>query len=93
MSMRGSRAWLLVLAAVLAAGPLLAHCHIAEEEGRTPPGVHGQDFTPYLEALRRIGYQGAISFEARWTDLARELPSAVRTLRAQIARAGGAAGK
>jgi sugar phosphate isomerase/epimerase len=78
---------------IVAAGPLLAHCHIAEEEGRTPPGVHGQDFTPYLEALRRTGYQGAISFEARWTDLATELPAAVRTLRAQIARAGGAADK
>jgi sugar phosphate isomerase/epimerase len=74
---------------IVAAGPLLAHCHIAEEEGRTPPGVHGQDFTPYLEALRRIGYQGAISFEGRWTDLAKELPVAVRTLRAQIARAVG----
>ncbi len=78
---------------LVAAGPLLAHCHIAEEEGRTPPGVHGQDFRPYLEALGRIGYQGAISFEGRWTDLAGELPLAVRTLRAQIARVAGAARK
>jgi sugar phosphate isomerase/epimerase len=78
---------------IVAAGPLLAHCHIAEEDGRTPPGVHGEDFTPYLEALRRIGYAGGISFESRWTDVATELPVAVKTLEAQIARAAVAAGK
>lgn len=80
-------------ASIVAAGPLLVHCHIAEEEGRTPPGVHGEDFTAYLEALRRIGYAGAISFEGRFTDLAAELPAAVRTLEAQIARVAGATGK
>jgi sugar phosphate isomerase/epimerase len=80
-------------ASIVAAGPLLVHCHIAEEEGRTPPGVHGQDFTPYLEALRRIGYAGGISFEGRFTNLAAELPAAVKTLEAQIAEVSGAAGK
>lgn len=78
---------------LVAAGPLLVHCHIAEEEGRTAPGVHGQDFTPYLEALRRIGYGGGISFEGRFADLAAELPAAVRTLESQIARVAGAAGR
>ncbi len=78
---------------IVAAGPLLVHCHIAEENGRTPPGVHGEDFTPYLDALRRIGYQGGISFEGRWTDIAKELPVAVKTLEAQIARVVAAAGK
>lgn len=77
---------------IVAAGPLLVHCHIAEEEGRTPPGFHGQDFTPYLEALRRIGYAGGISFEGRFSDLAKELPVAVTTLRAQIAKVSAAAG-
>ncbi|HSA96144.1 MAG TPA: sugar phosphate isomerase/epimerase family protein [Acidobacteriota bacterium] len=79
-------------ASIVAAGPLLVHCHLAEEEGRTPPGVHGQDFTPYLEALRRIGYAGGISFEGRFSDLAKELPVAVKTLRAQIAKVSAAAG-
>lgn len=78
---------------IVAAGALLVHCHIAEEDGRTPPGVHGEDFTPYLDALRRIGYQGGISFEGRFADLAKELPVAVRTLEAQIARVAAAAGK
>jgi sugar phosphate isomerase/epimerase len=80
-------------ASIVAAGPLLVHCHIAEEEGRTAPGVHGQDFKPYLEALRGIGYAGAISFEGRWSDLGKELPVAVRTLEAQIGRVAGAAPK
>jgi len=71
---------------IVAAGPLLVHCHIAEENGRTPPGVHSEDFTPYLDALRRIDYKGGISFEGRFTDLAKELPAAVKTLQAQIAR-------
>ena len=78
---------------IVAAGPLLVHCHIAEENGRTPPGVHGEDFTPYLNALRRIGYQGGISFEGRWTDIAKELPAAVKTFEAQMARVVAAAGK
>ena len=78
---------------IVSAGGLLAHCHIAEEDGRTPPGVHGEDFTPYLEALRRIGYQGGISFEGRWADVGKELPAAVKTLKDQIARAAAAAGK
>jgi len=78
---------------IVAAGPLLAHCHIAEEDGRAAPGVHGEDFTPYFEALRRIGYKGGISFECRWTDIAKELPAAVATLEAQIARVDRAAGK
>lgn len=79
--------------AIDAAGDLLTHCHIAEEEGRTPPGVRGEDFTPYLEALRRIGYKGGISIECRWTDLAKELPAAVKTLKEQIVRASPETGK
>lgn len=78
---------------IVLAGALLVHCHIAEEEGRAAPGIHGEDFTPYLDALRRIGYRGGISFEGRWSDIGRELPVAVQTLRAQIARTGGAADK
>jgi sugar phosphate isomerase/epimerase len=71
---------------IVAAGPLLRHIHIAEKANRTPPGVAGDDFTPYLEALRRIGYSGAISIECRWDDLAGQLPRAVTTLKDQIAK-------
>ncbi len=74
---------------IVAAGQLLRHCHIAESEGRSPPGVSGDDFTPYLEALREINYSGGISIECRWQDLQDELPVAVETLKKQIARVNG----
>jgi len=70
---------------LVAAGPLLRHCHIAEKDRRTPPGVAGDDFTPYLRALRRIRYSGGISLECRWGDLAAELPAAIEALKRQIA--------
>ncbi len=76
-------------AALVAAGPFLRHIHIAEKDRRTPPGVAGDDFTPYLQALRRAGYAGAISMECRWDDLAGQLPRAVEALRSQIAKLNG----
>jgi sugar phosphate isomerase/epimerase len=75
--------------ALVAAGPLLRHIHIAEKDRRTPPGVAGDDFTPYLRALRRARYAGAISIECRWDDLAGELPRAIEALRGQIAKLDG----
>lgn len=38
----------------------ILHCEIAEPANRTSPGVEGTDFTPYLRALKAIGYQGGI---------------------------------
>ena len=72
--------------ALVAAGPFLRHVHIAEKDRRTPPGIGGDDFRPYLRALRRAGYAGAISIECRWDDLAAQLPAALKGLRDQIAR-------
>jgi sugar phosphate isomerase/epimerase len=71
--------------ALVAAGPLLRHVHLAERERRTPPGAAGDDFTPYLRALRRIRYPGGLSLECRWDDIANELAGAIAALRAQIA--------
>ena len=71
--------------ALVAAGPLLRHVHIAEKDRRTPPGAAGDDFSPYLRALRSAHYAGAISIECRWDDLAAELPAALKALRDAIA--------
>lgn len=62
----------------------LVHCHIAEALSRTAPGVNGQNFVPYFQALKDIGYTGGISMECKWGDLEAELPIAVETLHAQI---------
>jgi sugar phosphate isomerase/epimerase len=63
--------------------PLLSHVHLAELEGRTAPGYHGEDFRPYLRALREGGYDQRISIECNWHDFAAEVGPALATLRQQ----------
>ena len=62
----------------------LVHCHIAEVDERTAPGVKGDDFTPYLKALKSIKYDGRMSFECSWQDIDTQLPKAIQTMREQI---------
>ncbi len=70
-------------------GSLLRHCHIAEKDQRTPPGSAGDDFKPFLRALKKIGYKGGISIECRWESLEKQLPAAVDFLKKQIAEVAG----
>lgn len=72
---------------------ILVHCHIAEREKRSAPGIEGQDFRPYLAALSRIGYKGRIMMECRWTDPAKEYAAAVAYLEGQIKDAYNISGK
>ena len=65
----------------------LVHCHIAEKQDRTPPGVNGEDFTAYLSALKKINYKGRVSLECHWRNMEVELPQAVRVLQQQYERA------
>ena len=69
---------------IIKAGNLVCHCHIAEKENRTPPGTAGDNFKPFLTALKQIHYRGKISFECRWQNMAEQLPEAVKELRTQI---------
>ncbi len=64
-------------------GHLIEHVHIAEKEGRTAPGVHGEDFTPYFKALKEIGYTGRISIECKWNDFDKEIDQAIETIQQQ----------
>lgn len=49
---------------ILAAGPMLLHCHIANPEGRRfPLPDDGADFTGFFDALRKIDYTGRVSVE------------------------------
>ena len=73
---------------IVLAGDYLRHCHIAEKESRTPPGVAGDDFTPYLKALKQISYKGNIAIECRWEDWEKELPIAIAELKRQIKSVG-----
>jgi sugar phosphate isomerase/epimerase len=74
-------------ASIRAVAPYLAHVHVAEVEGRSAPGVHGEDASPYFSALHAIGYDRRISIECNWHDLATEIEPAFATLRAQWAAA------
>jgi sugar phosphate isomerase/epimerase len=62
----------------------LVHCDIAEKENRTPPGTVGDDFKPYLMALKRIDYRGKIILECRWENLGKQAQPALRYLEKEI---------
>ena len=70
--------------ALVEAGVDLFHCHIAEVAERTAPGRKGDDFTPYLRALKKIGYKGAIALECRWKQFDDEVGNAVKETKRQI---------
>lgn len=67
---------------------LLAHVHLAEKATRMFPGFSGQDFRPWLAALKRAGYTGRLTMECAFQDMVTDLPRAVAFLRCQIAEAG-----
>lgn len=60
---------------------LLAIVEIAEKENRTAPGVAGDDFRPYFQALRRAGYRGPLTIEGKWEPA--QLARAFATIREQ----------
>jgi sugar phosphate isomerase/epimerase len=70
--------------AIVEAGDLLYHCHIAEKAERTAPGVKGDDFTAYFKALKEIDYKGSISLECNWKNFEEEIILAITEMKRQI---------
>jgi sugar phosphate isomerase/epimerase len=62
----------------------ISHTHIAEREGRSVPGTHGEDLTPYYDALKKARYRGGMSIEARWDDFDGQLAGAIANMREHI---------
>ncbi len=62
----------------------VVYCEVAEKEGRTPPGVQGDDFRPYFAALKKVGYHDKIVIECRWENVATQGQAAIQNLRKQI---------
>lgn len=52
-------------AAIARAGPRIGHVQFADTNGRNEPGSGDIDFAAALNALRRAGYEGAVSAEYR----------------------------
>ncbi len=74
---------------IVKAGPWIAHAHVAEMAIRSAPGVKGDDFGPFLRALKLAGYTGALSLECSWgTDMRAEAAKGFQTIRAQLSAAG-----
>ena len=69
---------------IISAGQYIVYAEVAEKEGRTPPGVNGDDFQGYISALRSIGYNGKIVIECRWSDLNRQARMAKQNLQNQL---------
>jgi sugar phosphate isomerase/epimerase len=65
-------------------GHLIKHVHVAELEGRSAPGTHNEDLSPYYDALKQINYQGRISIEGRWENMEMQAPKAIKTIRQQL---------
>lgn len=62
----------------------VVYCELAEKEGRTAPGVQGDDFRPYFSALKNVGYKGKIVIECRWEDFAAQGDRAYQVIRKQL---------
>lgn len=71
-------------ASILKAKGLVVYCELAEKENRTPPGVKGQDFSPYFEALKKINYSGKFTIESRWDNLKDQAANARSELMRQL---------
>lgn len=71
------------LSHVIAAGPLLAHVHVADG-GRRHPGVGGYDYAGMMAALRAAGYDRRISAECSWDDLATQAADALAFMRRNV---------
>ena len=69
---------------IIDAADILVHCEIAEKEKRTVPGVKGDDFKPYLRALKKANYKGPIFMEPSGGYTDAELKNSFNYLTRQI---------
>lgn len=61
-------------------GPWLSHIHVADT-GRLYPGSGQYPYATFVEEVNRAGYDGLISVECRWQNLAEEVAASIAFLR------------
>lgn len=69
---------------IVEAGDILVYCEIAEKQKRSLPGVHGDDFKPYLRALKKVNYTGHIFIEGNTSNPAKDIPLSFKYLTKQL---------
>jgi sugar phosphate isomerase/epimerase len=69
-------------------GKWIRHVHIAEKEGRLAPGSSGEDLGPFLFALKKIDYKGAISYECGWKQFPEQAAGSLQGFRENVRQAG-----
>ncbi|OUJ74064.1 sugar phosphate isomerase/epimerase family protein [Hymenobacter crusticola] len=69
---------------IVDAKDILVHCEIAEKEKRSFPGVQGEDFKPYLRALKKANYQGNIFIEGTTSNPTADIPLSFTYLTKQL---------
>ena len=76
--------------AIVKAGPLLKHVHIAEYGSRLFPGHDPalvERLRPFFGALKKAGYAGGVSCECGWgdaKDFAKNAKTAIETMKGLI---------
>jgi sugar phosphate isomerase/epimerase len=70
---------------IIDAADVLVYCEIAEKQKRSLPGVMGDDFKPYLRALRKANFKGYIFIEGNTTDPRTDMPLSFKYLSKQLA--------
>ncbi len=69
---------------IIDAADVLVYCEIAEKQKRSLPGVQGDDFKPYLRALRKADYKGYIFIEGNTDHPGNEIPLSFKYLTRQL---------
>jgi sugar phosphate isomerase/epimerase len=69
---------------IIDAADVLVYCEIAEKQKRSLPGVQGDDFKPYLRALRKANYKGYIFIEGNTNNLNNDIPLGFKSLTRQL---------
>ncbi len=69
---------------IVDAADVLVFCEIAEKQKRSLPGVQGDDFKPYLRALRKAKYKGYIFIEGNTGNPGNDIPLSFKYLTRQL---------
>ena len=69
---------------IVDAADVLVYCEIAEKQKRSFPGVMGDDFKPYLRALRKANFKGYIFIEGSSSNPKNDMPLAFQYLTRQL---------